>query len=124
MGLTALTMVGGGPTSLGLQALADLSFVLACFGSCCAVLALVLRFAGRRLPALAGLKRDAFGMYLVHYVFVVWLQYAFLGVGLFAMVKGAIVFGGTLLLSWSVIAVIRRISPAGHVIGADRAAAS
>ena len=124
MGLTALTMVGGGPTSLGLQALADLSFVLACFGSCCAVLALVLRFAGRRLPALAGLKRDAFGMYLVHYVFVVWLQYAFLGVGLFAMVKGAIVFGGTLLLSWGVIAIIRRISPAGHVIGADRAAAS
>ncbi len=124
MGLTALTMADGGSTSLGLQALADLSFVLACFGSCFAVLALVLRFAGRRLPALAGLNRDAFGMYLVHYVFVVWLQYALLGFGLFATVKGSIVFAGTLLLSWGVIAVIRRISPAGQVIGADRAAAS
>jgi len=39
-----------------LQALAGLGFVLACFGSCFAVLALVLRFAGRRLPALAGLR--------------------------------------------------------------------
>jgi glucans biosynthesis protein C len=124
MGLTALTMADGGPTSLGLQALADLSFALACFGSCFAVLALVLRFAGRQLPVLAGLKRDAFGMYLVHYVFVVWLQYVLLGVGLFAAAKGAIVFSGTLLLSWGAIAVIRRISPAGQVIGADRAAAS
>jgi glucans biosynthesis protein C len=124
MGLTALTMADGGATSLGLQALADLSFVLACLANCFAVLALVLRFAGRRLPALAGLKRDAFGMYLVHYVFVVWLQYALLGFGLFAMVKGALVFVGTLLLSWGVIAVIRRISPAGQIIGADRAAAS
>jgi hypothetical protein len=124
MGLTALTMAPGDPASLGLQALADLSFVLACFGSCFAVLALVLRFAGRRLRALAGLKRDAFGIYLVHYGFVVWLQYALLGVGLFATVKGAIVFGGTLLLSWGSIAIIRRISPAGQVIGADRAAAS
>ena len=61
MGLTALTMTNGEPASLGLQALADLSFVLACFGSCFAVLALVLRFAGRRLPVLAGLRRDAFG---------------------------------------------------------------
>jgi len=83
-----------------------------------------LRFAGRRLPALAGLRRDAFGLYLVHYVFVVWLQYALLGVALFAAAKGAIVFGGTLLLSWSTIAVIRRISPAGQIIGADRATAS
>ena len=79
MGLTALTMAG--PPSLGLQILDDLSFVLACFGNCFAVLALVLRFAGRRLRMLDGLKRDAYGMYLVHYVFVVWLQYALLGVG-------------------------------------------
>ncbi len=124
MALTALTMADPGSPALGLQILDDLSFVLACFGSCFAVLALVLRFAGRRLPVLAGLRRDAFGMYLVHYVFVVWLQYALLRVGLFATVKGAIVFGGTLLLSWGAIVVIRRISPAGQIIGADRAAAS
>ena len=124
MGLTAQTMTDGGPTSLGLQALADLSFVLACFSSCFAVLALFLRFAGRRLPALAGLRRDAFGLYLVHYVFVVWLQYALLGVALFAAAKGAIVFSGTLLLSWGTIAVVRRISPTGQLIGADRAVAS
>src|SRR5262249_37744021 len=97
MALTALTRSDAGSTLLWLQFLADLSFVLACLASCFAVLALILRFAVRRSPVLDTLKRDAYGMYLVHYVFVVWLQYALLAAGLLAVVKGAIVFGGTLL---------------------------
>ena len=121
MSLTALTMAGPSSTSLGLQILDYLSFVLACFTSCFFVLGLVLRFAGRRLRVLDGLKRDAFGMYLVHYVFVVWLQYALLGAGLAAVVKGSVVFGGTLLLSWGTVAAVRQIPPAAQVIGAGRA---
>jgi hypothetical protein len=120
MALTALTMANVGSTSLGLLVLDDLSFVLACFSSCFAMLALVLRFAGRRLLVLDTLKRDAYGMYLVHYVFVVWLQYVLLAAGLFAVIKGAIVFGGTLILSWGTIAAVRRIPAAAHVIGAGR----
>jgi surface polysaccharide O-acyltransferase-like enzyme len=120
MALTALTMRND-PASLDLQMLDDLSFVLACFSSCFAVLAVVLRFAGKQLPALDGLKRDGYGMYLVHYVFVVWLQYALLGVALVAVAKGAMVFSGTLLLSCYTIAALRRIPRASQVIGADRA---
>ena len=120
MALTALTMGAPGSTSLGLRILDDLSFVLACLSSCFAVLGLVLRFAGRS-AILDGLKRDAYGMYLVHYVFVVWLQFALLGVGLAAFAKGSLVFGGTLLLSWGTIAVIRQIPAAAQVIGAGRA---
>jgi surface polysaccharide O-acyltransferase-like enzyme len=59
-------------------------------------------------------------MYLVHYVFVVWLQYVLLAAGLFAVIKGTIVFSGTLILSWGTIAAVRRIPAAAHVIGADR----
>jgi len=121
MAFTALTMTGPGSTSLGLQILDDLSFVLACFSSCFAVLALVLRFAARRSRMLDALKRDAYGMYLVHYAFVVWLQYALLGIGLDAVAKGSIVFGGTLLLSWGAIAAMRRLASAAQVISADRA---
>jgi glucans biosynthesis protein C len=120
MALTALTISDAGSSSLGLQILDDLSLVLACFSNCFAMLGLVLRFAGRRIPALDVLKRDAYGMYLVHYVFVIWLQYALLAAGLLAVVKGAIVFGGTLLLSWGTIAAVRRIPPAAQVIDADR----
>jgi len=120
MALTALTVADVGSASLGLRILDDLSFVPACFTSCFAVLALVLRFAGKRLPVLDTLKRDAYGMYLVHYVFVVWLQYALLGAGLLALGKGGIVFGGTLLLSWLTVAAVRHFPTAAHVIGADR----
>ena len=96
------------------------SFVLACFTNSFAVLGLVVRFAGRRLLVLDTLKRDAYGLYLVHYVFVVWLQYALLAAGLLAVVKGAIVFCSTLLLSWGTIAAVRLVPPAAQVIGADR----
>jgi hypothetical protein len=121
MGLTGLTMAQGGRPPLGLQALADLSFALACFASCFAVLAVLLRFAAERLPSLAGLRNSAYGMYLVHYLFVVWLQFALLGVPLPAIVKGAVVFAGTLLFSWGVVTALSRIPPIGQIIGADRA---
>ena len=119
MALTALTIADAGSTSLKLPILDDLSFVLACFSSCFAMLALVLRFAGKKITVLDTLKRDAYGIYLVHYVFVVWLQYALLGAGLLALGKGAIVFGGTLLLSWLTVTAVRQLPTAAHVIGAD-----
>jgi len=39
-------------------------------------------------------------MYLNHYIFMVWLQFAVLGLGLFAVGKAAIVFLGTFAASW------------------------
>ncbi len=120
MGLTGLTMEGAS-SSLGLRIIADLSFVFACFASCFAVLAGALRFAARRLPSLAGLSNGAYGMYLVHYLFVVWLQFALLGMALPAVIKGAVVFGGTLFLSWWTVAALRSLPSVGQIIGAERA---
>ena len=121
MGLTGLTMTDGGTPSVGLQILADLSFVLACFGSCFGVLAVALRFAALRLPALTRLNNSAYGMYLVHYPFVVWLQYALLGAALPAIIKGAGVFGATLLFSSGTIAALRCVPSVAQIIGAGRA---
>ena len=120
MGLTGLTMEGASPP-LVWQVLAGLSFVLACFASCFCVLGIVLRFAARRLPSLIDLKDSAYGMYLVHYLFVVWLQFALLGAALPAIIKGGVVFAGTLLLSWGAVAALRRVPPLGQIIGAGRA---
>jgi surface polysaccharide O-acyltransferase-like enzyme len=119
MGFTGLTMEGAS-ASLGLRILADLSFVLACLSSCFAVLAAVLRFAARRLPSLAGLRNSGYGMYLVHYLFVVWLQFALLDIPLPAVIKGAVVFGCTLFLSWWAVAALRRLPSVGQIIGAER----
>lgn len=120
LGLTALVVEAKGAAPLGLQALDDLSFVFACFGNCFAVLALVLRFAVKRRPWLGSLSRNAYGMYLVHYLFVVWLQYAFLPVELPAVVKAFAVFACTVLLSWTTTAALRRLPAAAPVIGGGR----
>lgn len=120
MGLTGLTMESA-PAPVGLQILADICFVLACFSSCFAVLAVVLRFAARRLPSLAGLRDSAYGMYLVHYLFVVWLQFALLGIAFPAIIKATVVFGCTLFLSRWTVAALRRLPSVGQIIGAERA---
>ena len=112
-GTTALTLPG--PAPLGLQTLSDLAFALACFGSCFAVLAVAVRFARIRTPVLDSLKANAFGMYLIHYVFVVWLQYVLLPAELPALLKAAFVFSGALVLSWIVAAALRRIPAIGSV---------
>jgi glucans biosynthesis protein C len=117
MGLTGLTMRAGASAPLGLQILAYLGFVLACFANCFCVLAISLRFAAKRLPAFAGLKNNAYGMYLVHYPFVVWLQFALLAAALPAVIKGMVVFAATLLLSWGTVAVLRRLPSVAQVIG-------
>ena len=62
----------------------------------------------RRTRLLDSLSANAYGLYLVHYTFVVWLQYVLLTAALFAMVKAAIVFGGTLVLSFITVLTARR----------------
>jgi len=120
MGFAGLTIAAGSSVPIGLQFLTDVSFVLACFASSFGMLAVVLRFAARRLSSLAGLRDNAYGMYLVHYLFVVWLQFSLLGVPLPAIVKATVVFAGTLLLSWGAVAALRRVPPLGQIIGVGR----
>jgi surface polysaccharide O-acyltransferase-like enzyme len=94
-------------------------YVMACAGGGMAVLALALHFSARRRRILDSLSENAYGMYLVHYVFVVWLQYAMLSVQAPAIIKAAIVFAGTLLLSWGTIAALRSIPLGSRRIGND-----
>jgi hypothetical protein len=53
----------------------------------------------------------------LHYVFVVWLQYALLGVALFALAKGMIVLAVSLSLAWATAAVMRRVPFGARLIG-------
>jgi surface polysaccharide O-acyltransferase-like enzyme len=54
--------------------------------------------------------------YLRVYVFITWLQYLLLGSGLAPIVKGIVVFLGTLILSWVLVAAFRRIPAVAKVI--------
>jgi surface polysaccharide O-acyltransferase-like enzyme len=90
------------PAPVILQIAAGLGYALACASGCFALMAVCLRFLTERARTLDSLSANAYGMYLVHYVFVVWLQFALLDVALPAVPKAAIVFLGTLVLSWTI----------------------
>ena len=107
MGVTALTM--NGPAPVVIEIAAALCFVLACAGGCFFVIASSLRFGTTPSSGLDSLSTNAYSLYLVHYDFVIWLQYALLGTALFALIKGVIVFCGTLILSWLTVVLVERI---------------
>jgi peptidoglycan/LPS O-acetylase OafA/YrhL len=96
--------------------IASVGFSLSCAASSFAFLALFLRFVKVPRPVFDSLRDNAYGMYLIHYAFVSWLQYAVLKVRTSAPLKGLTVFLGTLLISWSVTAALRRIPAIRRII--------
>jgi peptidoglycan/LPS O-acetylase OafA/YrhL len=102
---------------LALQIISDFGFVLACAGGCFFVAGFTLRFARQRYAWLDNLSQNAYGMYLIHYVFVVWLQYALLSAALPAIAKASIVFSGTVVASWGTMIALRRIPLNGPLLG-------
>jgi peptidoglycan/LPS O-acetylase OafA/YrhL len=95
--------------------LGGFTFTLSCAASSTAFLALFVRFAQPR-KIFDSLRENAYGVYLIHYAFVSWLQYALLKAQLSAIEKGFIVFAGALALSWIAIAAIRRVPGVARVI--------
>jgi glucans biosynthesis protein C len=124
LGATALVVGAAGGAGIGLHIADGLSFVVACLCNGFCVLAFALRFAARRRAWLESLKENAYGMYLVHYLFVVWLQYALLTAPLPATVKAALVFFTTVVLSWSATEAWRRLPSAVRWRSAGRVAAT
>ena len=95
---------------------AAMAWVLSCTTATLWVLAMFLRFGGTRVRVMDSLCENAYGIYLVHYVFVIWLQYFLLRAPLAALAKGSIVFLGALALSWSSVVALRRVPGVAHVI--------
>jgi surface polysaccharide O-acyltransferase-like enzyme len=68
-----------------------------------------LRFAKANWNWIDALRPSAYGIFLVHYIFIIWLQYAVYDYPFSAGIKFAIVFAGTLSLSWALIVLLRKI---------------
>jgi surface polysaccharide O-acyltransferase-like enzyme len=78
--------------------------------------AFFVRFAESGWRLLDALQPSAYGIYLLHYIFIIWLQYAVYGFALPAGVKFAIVFAGTLALSWALTVTLRKIPIVARLI--------
>jgi peptidoglycan/LPS O-acetylase OafA/YrhL len=105
-----------GVTPLTRHLISGLAFVMCCGATGFAMLALFLRFANTRTPVLDSLGRNAYGIYLVHYGFVLWAQYALLPAALPAAVKAATVLAVALGASWMTTAALRRIPAVARVL--------
>ena len=91
-------------------------FAATCGAISFSFLALFVRFATRRFWFFDSLSDNEYGMYLIHYMFVSWLQLAILSAPLSAIEKGGIVIAGVLLLSWGVSAAIRSIPGVSRIV--------
>ena len=120
---TSQTIDPEAPVSLGMRIAADVALAPACAAACFSTLSLFLRFATTRLNLAESLSDNAYGIYLVHYAFIVWLQYALLDVPLGAVAKAAIVFTVTLVMSWSATMAIRCIPLGSRLVGERRVVA-
>jgi glucan biosynthesis protein C len=116
---TALIMENGNAGPFWLQLAANLGFVVCCASGCLSVMAICIRFATGRRRWLDSLSASAYGMYLVHYPFVVWMQYALLNAPLPAIAKAAIVFAVTVTLSWATVAALRNIPLGARLVGSE-----
>jgi glucans biosynthesis protein C len=90
----------------------------ACVGS----VAVFLRFTTARRPFLGSLSDNTYGIYLFHYLFVVWTQFALLDVSIPSIAKGVIVLSVTLALSWVASAGISSVPLGARLIGGVRRA--
>lgn len=97
------------PLPFIVRLLSDLTVVLCCGAISVALIALFRRFAVAHRPLFDSLSASSYGMYLVHYPVVIWLQFALLTVALGPVVKGAIVFVGAVGLSWGSVVALRRV---------------
>jgi surface polysaccharide O-acyltransferase-like enzyme len=80
------------------------------------VLAIYLRSAKFSLSLLDAIRPSAYGIYLVHYIFIIWLQYAVYDYSWPAFTKFAIVFTGTLAGSWALVLALRKIPVVARMI--------
>ena len=81
-----------------------------------AVISVFLAHANGTSRMWRSLSDNSYGIFLLHYPFVTWLQYLLLGVGLSAVAKAPIVFCGALGLSWALTAGLRRVPVVARVI--------
>jgi peptidoglycan/LPS O-acetylase OafA/YrhL len=78
--------------------------------------AVFLRFARSSLWLLDTMRPSAYGIYLLHFIFLIWLQYIVFDPAFPAFVKFAIVFTGTLSMSWALTALLRKIPVVARTI--------
>jgi peptidoglycan/LPS O-acetylase OafA/YrhL len=81
-----------------------------------AVPAVFLRFERSSFCLLDAMRPSTYGIYLLHFIPLIWLQYVVYDPAFPAFVKFAIVFTHTLSISWALTVLLRKIPVAARMI--------
>lgn len=107
MSFTVFIMMVAVVTPMERTVVSEIAFVVCCWANVSGITGLFLRFAKQRVRLFDSLSENAYGIYIVHWVFVTWFQYLLLGSGLAPLVKGIAVFVAALMFSWVLVAFVR-----------------
>jgi surface polysaccharide O-acyltransferase-like enzyme len=91
-------------------------YVLGCVTCSFAFIALFLKFIKNKNKVSDSLDINSYGIYIIHYPLVSWIQYSLLGTSLPPHLKGPAVFLSTLILCWLFITIVRRIPGVARII--------
>jgi peptidoglycan/LPS O-acetylase OafA/YrhL len=116
VGLIVPVVAAHRPLPLNVRLLSDLTVVLCCVTISVAFLAMFRRFVIAHRSAFDSLSASSYGMYLVHYPIVVWLQFALLAAAPGPIAKSAIVSIGAIALSWGLVVALRRVPLIARVL--------
>ena len=94
---------------------AAMTFPLSCAASSFFVIAAIIRF-GRPSCWADSLSANAYGIYLLHYIFVIWIQYAALAWPMPAFVKCVAVLVSATGLSWATAGLLRQSKMIARVV--------
>ena len=90
--------------------------VVTCAAIILSTIAVFVRYVHKRYRILDSFSNNSFGIYIVHYSFMTWLQYWLLPSKIHPFFKGTFVFIATVIFCWIIIAAIRKIPYVKKVI--------
>lgn len=94
----------------------DLLFVASCISSSFAFLSIFKQNVHKQHNLWTNLSANAFGIYLIHYIFITWLQFGLLNILLPVFIKFLVVFLVTLLTSWIIVNSARKFKIINSII--------
>jgi surface polysaccharide O-acyltransferase-like enzyme len=111
-----MALLGNDTPDIVSRAMLGITFAASCTGASLGLLGAFQRFVRRPHPILESLSANAYGIYIVHYAVVLWIQYTLLSVSWPAWVKFSVTFIGGLASSWGISTLMRQISAVRRIL--------
>jgi len=93
-----------------------LIFVASCICSSFAFLSIFKQNIHKENSLWTNLSANAFGIYLLHYIYITWSQFALLNVSLPVIIKFSLVFLFTITASWAIVNFARKLKVVNQII--------